>query len=292
MIEALITVFIYLLSNGSLVSINATTVQNTVLLNITLPVRPLGPIIVENSSGSTVSAIFIGNNLVIPVFGNGSFVIEYVPYVTQTPSGYLVINISSPYVINLFVNNNVLITQLPVNLIMNFTKASNGIFLQLAPGNYSIGFIPESPMPNRTIVTPIGTSNTTSASTITNASGPTTTTGKAVSSFNLGSMLYYIVIAVTVAAAALIAYLFVVRHRGPEVNPVIVEGLNPTDKEVLKALIEMGGEAYQADLQRKLSIPKATLWRAIKRLENAGYIQVIKEGRVNKVKLIKRAKLD
>lgn len=75
-------------------------------------------------------------------------------------------------------------------------------------------------------------------------------------------------------------------------NPVIVEGLNPTDKEVLKALMDMGGEAYQADLQRKLNMPKATLWRAIRRLESAGYIQVIKEGRVNRIRLIKKPKLD
>jgi uncharacterized membrane protein len=80
---------------------------------------------------------------------------------------------------------------------------------------------------------------------------------------------------------------FIIRHRGPEVNPIIVEGLNPTDKEVIKALMEMGGEAYQADLQRKLNMPKATLWRAIRRLESAGYVQVIKEGRMNKIKLIK-----
>lgn len=56
--------------------------------------------------------------------------------------------------------------------------------------------------------------------------------------------------------------------------------------------MDMGGEAYQADLQRKLNMPKATLWRAIRRLESAGYIQVIKEGRVNRIRLIKRPKLD
>lgn len=57
-------------------------------------------------------------------------------------------------------------------------------------------------------------------------------------------------------------------------------------------MIDMGGEAYQADLQRRLNIPKATLWRAIRRLENSGYVQVIKEGRVNKIKLVKKPKLD
>ncbi|ADN49750.1 helix-turn-helix transcriptional regulator [Vulcanisaeta distributa] len=288
-LAALITVFVYLLSNGSSVSINVTTVQSTALLNITLPIKPLGPVIVQNSSGSTIPAILIGNHLIIPVFGNGSFIIQYAPYIIQSPSGYLIINVSSPYTINLFVSNNILLTQLPISLITNFTKVSNGIILQLAPGNYSIGFIPELPttITNKTTATSTTVSNVSAVTTVTNSTPKVTKPSP-----SLGPMLYYIVIAAVIAVAALFAYLFVIRHRGPEVNLVIVEGLNPTDKEVLKALIDMGGEAYQADLQRKLNMPKATLWRAIRRLESSGYVQVIKEGRVNKIKLIKRPRLD
>ncbi len=285
---ALTTVFMYLLSNGSLISINVTTMQSTALLNVTLPVRPMGPIIVQNSSGSTIPAILIGNHLVIPVFGNGSFIIKYVPYIASLPSGYLAINVSSPYTINLFVSNNILLTQLPIGLITNFTKMNNGILLQLAPGNYSIGFIPELPTTTTT------TTSANRSSTITTTTNTTTpsTTKTTTSSLGIGSVLYYIITAVIIVTAVLLTYLFVIRHRGPEINPVIVEGLNPTDKDVVKALIDMGGEAYQADLQRKLNMPKATLWRAIRRLESAGYVQIIKEGRVNKIRLIKKPKLD
>ena len=284
----MISIIIYLMGNGSLVSINVTTTQSVALLNITLPVEPIAPTLtVQSANGSLISAMLMGNNLIIPVFGNGTFMVKYVPSITQSPSGYLLMNISSPYVVSIFVSNDVLITHLPINLIMNFTKVNNGIVLQLAPGNYSIGFIPETPT---THVTTQPTTSTTTSTTVRTTTTNNQTTPQTVkrAAPSMPQYVYYVIPIVIAAAVALLIYAFVIRRRGPEVNPVIVEGLNPTDREVIKALIEMGGEAYQADLQRKLNIPKATLWRAIKRLEATGYVQVIKEGRVNKVRLIRK----
>lgn len=280
----MISIIIYLMGNGSLVSINVTTTQSVALLNITLPVEPIAPTLtVQSANGSSIPAMLMGNNLIIPVFGNGTFMVKYVPSITQSPSGYLLMNISSPYVVSIFVSNDVLITHLPINLIINFTKVNNGIILQLAPGNYSIGFIPETPTTHVTIQP---TTSTTTNTTV--GIGQTTPQTVKRAAPSMPQYVYYVIPIVIAAAVALLIYAFVIRRRGPEVNPVIVEGLNPTDREVIKALIEMGGEAYQADLQRKLNIPKATLWRAIKRLEATGYVQVIKEGRVNKVRLIRR----
>jgi uncharacterized membrane protein len=280
----MISIIIYLMGNGSLVSINVTTTQSVALLNITLPVEPIAPTLtVQSANGSSIPAMLMGNNLIIPVFGNGTFMVKYVPSITQSPSGYLLMNISSPYIVSIFVSNDVLITHLPINLIINFTKVNNGIILQLAPGNYSIGFIPETPT---THVTTQPTTSTTTNTTV--GIGQTTPQTVKRAAPSMPQYVYYVIPIVIAAAVALLIYAFVIRRRGPEVNPVIVEGLNPTDREVIKALIEMGGEAYQADLQRKLNIPKATLWRAIKRLEATGYVQVIKEGRVNKVRLIRK----
>lgn len=287
----MISIIIYLMGNGSLVSINVTTTQSVALLNITLPVEPIAPTLtVQSANGSSIPAMLMGDNLIIPVFGNGTFMVKYVPSITQSPSGYLLMNISSPYIVSIFVSNDVLITHLPINLIINFTKVNNGIVLQLAPGNYSIGFIPETPT---THVTTQSTTSTTTNTTVTTNNttvgiGQTTPQTVKRAAPSMPQYVYYVIPIVIAAAVALLIYAFVIRRRGPEVNPVIVEGLNPTDREVIKALIEMGGEAYQADLQRKLNIPKATLWRAIKRLEATGYVQVIKEGRVNKVKLIRK----
>jgi len=285
----MVSIMIYLMSNGSLVSMNVTTMQSVALLNVTLPVEPIGPTLtVQSANGTSVSAILIGNQLIIPAFGNGTFIIRYVPLITQTPSGYLAMNVSSPYVVNLFIGNGILLTHLPINLIVNFTKVSNGIILQLAPGNYTIGFISETPTTGVTTTnttTTIATTNTTTTSTQSTSNQTSPKVTKTTSS--IPQYVYYVVPTVIIAAIVLLIYMFIIRHRGPEVNPIIVEGLNPTDKEVIKALMEMGGEAYQADLQRKLNMPKATLWRAIRRLESAGYVQVIKEGRMNKIKLIK-----
>jgi len=286
----MVSIMIYLMSNGSLVSMNVTTTQSVTLLNVTLPVEPIGPTLtVQSANGTSIPAILIGNHLIIPAFSNGTFIIKYVPLITQTPSGYLAMNVSSPYVVNLFIGNSILLTHLPINLIVNFTKVSNGIILQLAPGNYTIGFISETPTTGvtttNTTTTIARTTNTTKTSTQSTSNQTSPKVTKTTSS--IPQYVYYVVPTVIIAAIVLLIYVFIIRHRGPEVNPIIVEGLNPTDKEVIKALMEMGGEAYQADLQRKLNMPKATLWRAIRRLESAGYVQVIKEGRMNKIKLIK-----
>ncbi|MFB6470926.1 MAG: helix-turn-helix transcriptional regulator [Vulcanisaeta sp. AZ3] len=256
------------MGNGSLVNINITATHNVALLNITLPIKPMGPIIVQSSNGSSIPAILINNRLIIPVFGNGTFVIRYVPLAVQSVNGYLIINVSSQYPVNLFISNNVLLTQLPTNLITNFTKVNSGAILQLAPGNYSIGFIPE-----------LWSSRTTSANI-------TSTSRSALQH----TFLYNIIIPVIIiiAAISILTYVLITRHRGSKVDPVIIEGLNPTDREVLGALVDMGGEAYQVDLQKKLGMPKATLWRAIRRLEEAGYVRVIREGRMNRIKLVKR----
>jgi hypothetical protein len=160
----MISIIIYLMGNGSLVSINVTTTQSVALLNITLPVEPIAPTLtVQSANGSSIPAMLMGDNLIIPVFGNGTFMVKYVPSITQSPSGYLLMNISSPYIVSIFVSNDVLITHLPINLIINFTKVNNGIVLQLAPGNYSIGFIPETPT---TYVTTQPTTSTTTNTTV------------------------------------------------------------------------------------------------------------------------------
>ncbi|MFP3236632.1 MAG: transcriptional regulator, partial [Vulcanisaeta sp.] len=129
----MVSIMIYLMSNGSLVSMNVTTTQSVALLNVTLPVEPIGPTLtVQSANGTSIPAILIGNHLIIPAFSNGTFIIKYVPLITQTPSGYLAMNVSSPYVVNLFIGNSILLTHLPINLIVNFTRVSNGIILQLA----------------------------------------------------------------------------------------------------------------------------------------------------------------
>lgn len=272
----LISVFVYLMRNGSLVIMNVTVSQPVAFVNVTLPIKPMGPITILNSSGSTIPAILVNNQLVIPVLGNGSFTIEYVPRTSTTPDGFLNINVTSEYPINLYANN-VLLSNFPMNLLLNFTKTSNGYLLQIAPGNYTIEFIPQY----TSTVTPTTTNNTTT-------SNETTPTINVTKQTEPGFINYLVYIVVAIVIAVILVYLFVIRGRSSSPEPVIIEGLNPTDKEVLKAIAELGGDVYQVDLQKKLNMPKATLWRSIRRLEEAGYVMVIKEGKYNKIKLVKK----
>ncbi|HDM91932.1 MAG TPA: hypothetical protein ENG69_00865 [Candidatus Korarchaeota archaeon] len=48
------------------------------------------------------------------------------------------------------------------------------------------------------------------------------------------------------------------------------------DIAVLRKLIQMGGEAYLSELRAALGMPKTTLWRRARRLEEAGMISVEK----------------
>ncbi|WP_069807859.1 helix-turn-helix transcriptional regulator [Vulcanisaeta thermophila] len=275
----IVSVMVYLLGNSSTVIMNITVTQPTAILNVSLPITPLGPVTVTNASGYPVPSLLVDNHLLIPVFGNGSFTIKYTPVVNVLPNGLLSINISSKYPVNLYVSN-VLLSSIPINLITNFTKVSNGLIIQLAPGNYTIEFTPEIPTAPRVTTT----------TTVTNTTSPPTTapsTVKVTKGTEPGIVVYIIPI-VIVAVAALLIYLLLTRRRSGAPEPVVVEGLNPTDREVLKAIIEMGGDVYQADLQRRLNMPKATLWRSIRRLETAGYVRVIREGKYNRIKLLKR----
>ncbi len=75
-------------------------------------------------------------------------------------------------------------------------------------------------------------------------------------------------------------------EEGPE-SEMVQPGLNEVDNQIIEALRNFGGELYQSDLQRLLGIPKTTLWRHIRKLAEMGIVEVVKEGRANKVRLLK-----
>ena len=75
-------------------------------------------------------------------------------------------------------------------------------------------------------------------------------------------------------------------EEGPE-SEMVQPGLNEVDNQIIEALKNFGGELYQSDLQRLLGIPKTTLWRHIRKLADMGIVEIVKEGRANKIKLLK-----
>jgi uncharacterized membrane protein len=59
------------------------------------------------------------------------------------------------------------------------------------------------------------------------------------------------------------------------------------DKEIIKFISANGGEALESDLRKKFLQPRTTMWRAVKRLERQGVIEISKKDLRNLVKLKK-----
>lgn len=59
------------------------------------------------------------------------------------------------------------------------------------------------------------------------------------------------------------------------------------DKEIIKFIFANGGEALESDLRKKFLQPRTTMWRAVKRLERQGVIEISKKDLQNLVKLKK-----
>ena len=63
--------------------------------------------------------------------------------------------------------------------------------------------------------------------------------------------------------------------------------LREDDKELVKFIFNNGGEALESELRKKFLQPRTTMWRAVKRLEREGVIEIEKKDLQNLVKLRK-----
>jgi uncharacterized membrane protein len=63
--------------------------------------------------------------------------------------------------------------------------------------------------------------------------------------------------------------------------------LREDDKELVKFIFNNGGEALESELRKKFLQPRTTMWRAVKRLEREGVIEIKKKDLQNLVKLRK-----
>jgi len=63
--------------------------------------------------------------------------------------------------------------------------------------------------------------------------------------------------------------------------------LRQEDKDIVTFISENGGQAYESDLRKKFLLPRTTTWRAVKRLEREGIIEIEKIDQQNLIKLRK-----
>ena len=61
--------------------------------------------------------------------------------------------------------------------------------------------------------------------------------------------------------------------------------LREDDKEIITFIHENGGSVLESDLRKKFLLPRTTMWRAVKRLERHGLIEITKKDQQNLIKL-------
>ena len=65
----------------------------------------------------------------------------------------------------------------------------------------------------------------------------------------------------------------------------LVPDMRDDDKEIVKFISENGGQVFESTLRKKFLQPRTTMWRAVKRLERLGVVEIIKKDLQNMVKL-------
>ena len=116
------------------------------------------------------------------------------------------------------------------------------------------------------------------------------------------SILYFGVI----AAVAIVAAIIIIKRKSSRVEPSITiqkdeqpkpqsldpeeifkakQDLREDDKEIINFISANGGQAYESELRKKFLQPRTTMWRAVKRLERQGIVEVEKKDEQNIVKL-------
>ncbi len=63
--------------------------------------------------------------------------------------------------------------------------------------------------------------------------------------------------------------------------------LRQDDKDMVTYISEKGGRVFESDLRKKFLLPRTTMWRAVKRLEREGIVEIEKIDQQNLIKLRK-----
>jgi uncharacterized membrane protein len=73
-----------------------------------------------------------------------------------------------------------------------------------------------------------------------------------------------------------------------ETDEEITAEMREDDKQLVTFLTQNGGQVFEKELRKKFLLPRTTMWRAVKRLERQGIIEIEKKDFQNLVKLRKK----
>ena len=236
--------------------------------------------VVVGENGFLLNTDVIGNYALIETFGSSSITIEYDIHDLVSKQGRIwTFSLDTPSDFTLLLPKNSAIvgmTNLPIN--MKIINDQNQ--LTLSVGDIEIDYLfSTTPIISDPIVsdTPI----------------PQT------------DYLTYAIVG-GVVAASIAGVITIIHSKQNTAKPIQVQGstqkietvdveiifklkpdLREDDKEIVKFISNNGGQVFESELRKKFLQPRTTMWRAVKRLERNGVIEIEKKDLQNLVKLRK-----
>lgn len=229
-----------------------------------------------SENGFLLSNEVINDKVTIDTFGSSSITIDYDTHDLISKEGRIwTFSINSPTDYSLLMPFNSIIVgmnAIPTNIIIENEQTK----LELGSGTSAVDYI-------------FGTTN-----------APTITPEQTIDTLPL-------VLAGGGAVAAVIAGVMIVKKKRqrqsasalkiisnskPSDGPLDIETIfkmrpemREDDKDIVKFISEKGGKLLESDLRKKFLQPKTTMWRAVKRLERQGVVEITKKDLQNIVKL-------
>jgi len=223
----------------------------------------------------------LGDSALIETFGSSVISVEYDIHDLVSKQGKVwTFSLDAPSDFTLLLPKNSAIvgmTSLPIN--MEITNDKNQ--LTLSSGDVEINYLFSTPVVIPDVIDPI----------------------------NSESQLDYLTYAIVGGVvAAVIGTVAIIRSKQKTVKPILDKQLDQTtqtdaidtetifklkpdiredDKEIVKFISNNGGQAFESELRKKFLQPRTTMWRAVKRLERNGIIEIEKKDLQNLVKLRK-----
>jgi len=243
-------------------------------------------LVVINEDGFLLTADIISNSALIETFGSSVITVEYdIHDLVSKQSRVWTFSLDAPSDFTLLLPQNsaiITMTNIPIN--MEIINDQNQLTLSAGVTEIDYIFSTNTTIPDPTDLT---TSNTES------------------------NYLLYAVIG-GIATVIIIGILIFIRSKQKTVKSIQVQDVAETvqkpqktetmdaeiifklkpdlredDKEIVKFISDNGGEALESDLRKKFLQPRTTMWRAVKRLERNGVIEIEKKDLQNLVKLRK-----
>jgi len=270
------------------VVINGTAISG--LNKYPAPVDPIISTMKATLNGGEVASIYVNKTIYIATTTNGTIQITYIGNITTT-SKYLefkINDIGRP--VKIIVYPNIVLLNIPNNILS--VKNIDGKLVMVVLPPATIKYTVTKPA---TTTTPAGggpgtitTTPTTTSPRQTQSPTPTTTTtqqqqGPVTPAPPIPTWTY-VVVAAVIAAVIIGGLLYLRKTRAANIPDI----LDKTDKLILEQIKKAGGTIMQGELQRITGLPKATLWRRVKKLARLGFLEIVKEGNSNRLILKKK----